>query len=75
MRAAFECYRAFDEDARLLRAVLARNGKLKMPTLAVGGEMSALGPVMTEMMQEIAERVDAVTVPGSGHWIPEENPA
>jgi pimeloyl-ACP methyl ester carboxylesterase len=30
---------------------------------------------MTEMMHEIAERVDAVTMPRSGHWVPEENQA
>jgi pimeloyl-ACP methyl ester carboxylesterase len=74
MRAAFELYRAFDEDARALRAALADHGKLRIPTLAVTGEMSGLAQTMAETMREIADRVDTVTVPRSGHWIPEENP-
>lgn len=72
MRAAFELYRTFDEDGHHLEATLAKSGKLATPTLAIGGELTGLGSVMTEMMREVAEHVTAVTVPGSGHWIPEE---
>jgi pimeloyl-ACP methyl ester carboxylesterase len=74
MRAAFELYRAFDEDARWLRTALAGNGKLRIPTLGVTGEMSGLAQTMAETMREIADRVDTVTVPRCGHWIPDENP-
>jgi pimeloyl-ACP methyl ester carboxylesterase len=54
MRSAFELYRAFDEDVQWLKRTVAEGGKLTMPTLALGGETSALGPVMKEMMEEIA---------------------
>src|SRR5919202_1447887 len=43
MRAGFELYRAFDQDAADTRAALARNGKLAVPVLAVGGEISTSG--------------------------------
>lgn len=75
MRAGFEVYRAFDQDARDNREALERSGKLAMPVLAVGGATSTSGPVVEEMMNEVAERVTGVRVPRSAHWIPEENPA
>jgi len=75
MRAAFELYRTFDEDARAVRSALAERGKLPMPVLSIGGEHSGLGAVMADMMREIADRVESLTVPRSGHWIPEENPS
>jgi hypothetical protein len=61
MRAAFELYRTFDEDARALRAAVADGGKLTIPTLAVTGEISGLARTMPEMLHEIADRVEAVT--------------
>jgi hypothetical protein len=36
MRAAFELYRAFDEDGAMLQDSLRKGGKLKMPVLTVG---------------------------------------
>jgi pimeloyl-ACP methyl ester carboxylesterase len=74
MRAGFEVYRAFDQDAEDNRAALARNGKLTMPVLAVGGETSTSGPLVEEMMREVAENVTAVRIPRSAHWVAEENP-
>lgn len=74
MRAGFEVYRAFDRDAEDNREALRRNGKLAVPVLAVGGEISTSGPVVEEMMREVAEDVAGVRVPGTAHWIPEENP-
>jgi pimeloyl-ACP methyl ester carboxylesterase len=75
MRAGFELYRAFDRDAEDNRAALSQNGKLTMPVLAVGGETSTSGPLVEEMMREVAEDVTSVRVPRTAHWIPEENPA
>jgi pimeloyl-ACP methyl ester carboxylesterase len=75
MRAAFELYRAFEQDGEDLRAALARGGKLTIPTVCVTGALSGLGPVMSEMVGEIAANVRAVVAPGAGHWVPEENPA
>jgi pimeloyl-ACP methyl ester carboxylesterase len=74
MRAGFEVYRAFDRDAEDNRDALARNGKLTVPVLAVGGATSTSGPLVEEMMREVAETVTAVRVPRSAHWIAEENP-
>lgn len=74
MRAGFELYRAFDQDAADNRAALQRNGKLAMPVLAVGGAISTSGPLVEEMMREVAGDVTALRVPGTGHWVAEENP-
>lgn len=74
MRAGFEVYRAFDEDARDNRAALEANGKLTVPVLAVGGERSTTGPLMGEMLREVADDITARIIPGTAHWIPEEAP-
>jgi pimeloyl-ACP methyl ester carboxylesterase len=74
MRAGFELYRAFDRDAEDNRASLSRNGKLAIPVLAVGGATSTSGPLVEEMMREVAEDVAGLRVPGTAHWVPEENP-
>jgi pimeloyl-ACP methyl ester carboxylesterase len=74
MRAGFELYRAFDQDAQDNRNALKRNGKLTIPVLAVGGATSTSGPFVEEMMHEVAENVTGLRVPHSAHWIAEENP-
>jgi pimeloyl-ACP methyl ester carboxylesterase len=75
MRAGFELYRAFDQDAEDNRAALAANGKLDIPVLAIGGEISTTGPLMEEMLREVADDVTGRIIPGTAHWIPEEAPA
>jgi pimeloyl-ACP methyl ester carboxylesterase len=74
MRAGFEVYRAFDQDAEHNREALKRNGKLTIPVLAVGGTISTSGPIVEPMMQEVADDVTGVRIPDSAHWIAEENP-
>jgi pimeloyl-ACP methyl ester carboxylesterase len=74
MRAGFELYRAFDRDIEDNRTALAKNGKLTVPVLAVGGAYSTTGPLMAEMMREVAEDVTELRVPETAHWIAEENP-
>jgi pimeloyl-ACP methyl ester carboxylesterase len=74
MRAGFELYRAFDRDAADNRAALARNGRLVIPVLAVGGETSTSGPLVEEMAREVAEDVTGLRVPRTAHWVAEENP-
>jgi pimeloyl-ACP methyl ester carboxylesterase len=74
MRAGFEVYRAFDQDAEDNRAALASGGRLTVPVLAMGGEISTSGPVVEEMMREVAEDVAGVRVPRTAHWVAEENP-
>jgi pimeloyl-ACP methyl ester carboxylesterase len=75
MRAGFELYRAFDQDAADTRRALARDGRLSMPVLAVGGAISTSGPLIEAMMREVADHVTGLRIPRSAHWIAEENPA
>jgi pimeloyl-ACP methyl ester carboxylesterase len=73
MRAAFEVYRAFDRDADDNKVSLDQNGKLTVPVLAVFAAVSNSGPLVEEMMHEVAENVVGLRIDDSGHWIPEEN--
>jgi pimeloyl-ACP methyl ester carboxylesterase len=73
MHAGFSQFQAFDQDAIDNKAFLAA-GKLTMPVLAVGGEKS-FGPTMAVFMRAAATDVEEAIVPGSGHWVMEENPA
>jgi pimeloyl-ACP methyl ester carboxylesterase len=73
MRAGFELYRTFEQDAADARAVVARSGRLRMPVLAVGGAASTTGPFMEEMTRELAENVTGLRIPGAAHWVAEEN--
>lgn len=73
MHAGFSQFAAFDQDAVDNRAALAASGKLTMPVLAVGGAAS-FGTGMAGVMREGAVNVEGAVVPGSGHWIMEENP-
>lgn len=74
MRAGFETYRSFDQDARDNRDGVERNGKLTIPVLAAWGEISNTGPGVEAMMHEVAENVAGLQVSASAHWIAEENP-
>jgi pimeloyl-ACP methyl ester carboxylesterase len=79
MRAGFEYYRAFSQDAEDNKESAA-NGKLTIPVLVLSGDIyPALGgdlPGSTTLKatQALAENVTGVIVPLSGHWIPEEQP-
>jgi pimeloyl-ACP methyl ester carboxylesterase len=74
LRAGSELYRAFDRDIEDNRQGLTEHGKLTMPVLAVGGHASTTGPLMAEMMREVADDVTELRVPKAAHWIAEENP-
>ena len=74
MHSGFEQFHAFDQDAIDNRAMLAANGKLRMPVLALGGEKS-FGTGMADIIRAGADNVTGGIVPGSGHWIMEENPS
>ncbi|KIO75744.1 alpha/beta hydrolase [Pedobacter lusitanus] len=74
IRAGLEVYRAFDQDIKDNRAQLQKNGKLAIPVLAIGGQISTSGSIMKEMMEEVADQVTSVRIPGTAHWIAEENP-
>lgn len=74
MRAGFELYRAFPQDAKDNSAMLKQGGQLKMPAAALCGEMSMLLEVAEEQTREYYKNVEVVTVVKSGHWTAEENP-
>jgi pimeloyl-ACP methyl ester carboxylesterase len=74
IRAGLDVYRAFDQDILDNRESLRQNGKLSIPVLAVGGEISTSGSLMKDMMREVAENVTAVRIEGTAHWVVEENP-
>jgi pimeloyl-ACP methyl ester carboxylesterase len=73
MHDAFEQFAAFNQDADDNKALLARGGKLGMPVLAVGAEKS-FGKAQADTLRFVATDVTMGIVPGSGHWVMEENP-
>jgi pimeloyl-ACP methyl ester carboxylesterase len=73
MHDAFEQFGAFNQDALDNKALLAKGGKLAMPVLALGGEKS-LGGGEADTLRFVATNVTMGIVPGSGHWIMDENP-
>ena len=74
MHDAFEHFGAFNQDALDNKALLAKGGKLAMPVLAVGAEKS-FGTAEADTLRFVATNVTMGIVPGSGHWIMDENPA
>jgi pimeloyl-ACP methyl ester carboxylesterase len=78
MHAGFEHYRAFPQDA--IQNQNYSRTKLTMPVLALGGQyIPTLGgniamPTVIYGMKILAQNVQGVTVPNSGHFIPEEQP-
>jgi pimeloyl-ACP methyl ester carboxylesterase len=78
LRAGFEYYRAFPQDA--IQNQNYSKTKLTMPVLALGGSfIPVLGgnitmPSIIYAMKILAQNVQGITVPNSGHFIPEEQP-
>jgi pimeloyl-ACP methyl ester carboxylesterase len=78
MHAGFEHYRAFPQDA--IQNQNYSKTKLTMPVLALGGGyIPTFGgnismPTVIYGMQQLAQNVTGITVPNSGHFIPEEQP-
>jgi pimeloyl-ACP methyl ester carboxylesterase len=71
MRAGFEVFRAFEQDAKDF-AAFAKT-KLKMPMLVLSGE-KASGDFLIEQARRVADDVEGVIVKGSGHWLIDEAP-
>jgi len=74
MHGGFSQFAAFDQDAIDDRAFLAKNGKLAIPVLAVGGGKS-FGLTMAAVAREAFSNVEGLSIPDSGHWLMEEQPA
>jgi pimeloyl-ACP methyl ester carboxylesterase len=69
MRAGFEVFRAFDQDAKDFAAFA--KSKLKMPMLVLTGE-KASGQFLIDQGRLVASNVEGVIVKGSGHWLMDE---
>ncbi|MDX6499269.1 MAG: hypothetical protein QOG23_2529 [Blastocatellia bacterium] len=72
MRAGFEVFRAFEQDAKDF-AELAQT-KLTMPMLVLTGE-KASGSFLIEQARLVDTNVEGVVIKGSGHWLMEEAPS
>ena len=71
MRAGFEYYRAVFEDAEQNKEYAKE--KLDIPILTIGGE-AGIGNFTTISFQKVANNVTGITLPNTGHFIPEERP-
>ena len=71
MRAAFEVFHAFEQDAKDF-AELAKT-KLKMPMLVLVGERAS-GDFLIRQGRLVADNVEGVVVKGTGHWLMDEAP-
>lgn len=69
MQAGFEVFRAFETDAKDFAAFAQT--KLKMPMLVLTGE-KASGEFLIAQGRLVADTVEGVVIPGSGHWLMEE---
>ena len=78
IKGAFEHFRAFPIDAEQNKE--SANHKITMPVLVFGGDIyPALGGdfpgnFALNSTKALATNVTGITVPLSGHWIPEEQP-
>ena len=71
MRAGFEYFKAFEQDAKDFAAFSAT--KLGMPFLVLTGE-KASGTFLIEQARLVATDVAGTVVKGAGHWLMEEAP-
>jgi pimeloyl-ACP methyl ester carboxylesterase len=71
MRAGFEYFRNFEQDAKDFEQL--SKTKLSMPVLVLTGE-KASGTFLIEQAKLVASDVKGVVVPGAGHWLMEEAP-
>jgi pimeloyl-ACP methyl ester carboxylesterase len=69
MRAGFEYFKSFEQDAKDFAAFSAT--KLDMPFLVLTGE-KASGTFLIEQTKLVATNVSSTVVKGSGHWLMEE---
>jgi pimeloyl-ACP methyl ester carboxylesterase len=69
MRAGFEVFRAFEQDAKDF-AAFAKT-KLKMPMLMLTGE-KASGEFLIAQGRLVADNIEGVVIKGSGHWLMDE---
>ena len=71
MRAGFEVFRSFEQDAKDFAEFAQR--KLTIPMLVLTGE-KASGEFLIEQARLVDANVDGVVIKGKGHWLMEEAP-
>ena len=74
LRAGFDLYRAFEQDAEDVRRAIAEGGKLAMPVLGTSGVVGPFIDRIEAMTAEIAEHPQVAVIDEAAHWIAEENP-
>jgi pimeloyl-ACP methyl ester carboxylesterase len=72
LRGSFELYRTFP-------SIIAQNQqratrRLRLPVLAIGGAEKSSGEMVADTMKLVADDVESVVLPGSGHWVAEQAP-
>jgi pimeloyl-ACP methyl ester carboxylesterase len=72
MHDALEQFVAFRQDG-VDNIAFVRHGVLTMPVLAIGGAAS-YGPHLADEMRFVADNVQGISIPESGHWLMEEQP-
>ncbi len=71
LRGSFGWYRAL--DTTIAQDVQRKTRRLTMPVLAIGGEAS-FGQHVGDAVQVVADDVQSVVIPGTGHFVAEEAP-
>ena len=71
LRGSFGQYRAF--DASIAQNQQRKNTRLTLPVLAIGAE-EGLGQGVIDTMKLVADDLQSVIIPGSGHWVAEQAP-
>lgn len=69
MRAGFEYFKNFEQDAKDFAVFSAH--KLEMPVLVLTGE-KASGNFLIDQVKQVANNVQGKIIQGSGHWLMEE---
>lgn len=73
MRAGFAWYRANFDAEGLAQAKVRAAKRLTMPVLALGGS-EGVGDALRATVATIGDRVQGGSIPGCGHFLPEECP-
>jgi pimeloyl-ACP methyl ester carboxylesterase len=71
LRGSFGSYRAIDTS--IAQNEKRKTRRLTLPVLAIGGA-KAIGEGVVNTMKLVADNVQSVIIPDSGHWVAEEAP-
>jgi pimeloyl-ACP methyl ester carboxylesterase len=71
LRGSFGQYRAF--DATIVQNQQRMTRRLRLPVLAIGGAQG-LGEAVIKTMELVADDLETLVIPDSGHWVAEQAP-